>query len=329
MRLALSAVGAAATLAAAAPMQAQSVDRRCTGTFAGPQQIGGDACQKVIDLYKYINVQLGTSVAGGNATLGQGGALGGLGHFAIGVRANAMRASVPDVAATGLQEGPAGSPDNFEVESKWAGLPAVDAAVGVFRGIPLGVTHVGGVDVLMSGAYLPDITVGSVSVATPNGSLKLGVGARVGIVEESLVTPGVSFTLVRRGLPTMSIVADAGSDRSISVEDYHVRTTAWRLVASKNFALVGLSAGIGQDKYHADANLTYDVDGFVPAAPLALGVAPTRTNVFGGVSLNLALVKVVGEVGRASGGDVTTYNTFDTGANDARYYGSLGVRVGH
>src|ERR671932_1206049 len=142
MKVVRFALGAAMTLAVAGPMKAQSIDSRCNGVFAGPGRVGGDACQKVIDLYKYMNVQLGTSVAGGNATLGQGGSLGGLGHFAIGLRANAMRASVPDLAATGLREGPAGSPDNFEVESKWAGLPAVDAAVGIFRGIPLGVTYV-------------------------------------------------------------------------------------------------------------------------------------------------------------------------------------------
>src|SRR5919204_5525221 len=129
MRVAPVVLGAAVTIAAAAPMPAQSVDPHCTtGAFAGPRQIGGDACQKVIDLYKYLNVQLGTSVAGGNATLGQGGALGGLGHFAVDLRANAMRASVPDVAATGLQAGPAGAPENFAVESRWAGLPAVDGA---------------------------------------------------------------------------------------------------------------------------------------------------------------------------------------------------------
>jgi hypothetical protein len=329
MRGVLFALGAAVTFAIAAPMQAQSVDSRCNGVFAGPARVGGDACQKVIDLYKYMNVQLGTSVAGGNATLGQGGSLGGLGHFAVDLRANAMRASVPDVAATGLQTGPAGAPENFTVESRWAGLPAVDGAVGIFRGIPLGVTYVGGIDAIVSAAYLPDITEGSVSVATPNGSLKLGIGARIGIVEESPLTPGLSFTYSRRDLPTMSLVADVGSGRSIGVEDYDVHTTAWRLVASKNFTVVGVSAGVGQDRYRADANLTYNVDGFVPVAPLALAVSPTRTNVFGGVSLNLAMVKLVAEVGRVSGGDVTTYNSFDTEANAARFYGSLGVRVGY
>src|SRR5919199_6269481 len=109
MKVVRLALGAAVTLAVAAPIKAQSVDSRCNGEFAGPGRVGGDACQKVIDLYKYMNVQLGTSVAGGNATLGQGGSLGGLGHFAVDLRANAMRASVPDVEATGVQAGPAGA----------------------------------------------------------------------------------------------------------------------------------------------------------------------------------------------------------------------------
>ena len=42
-------------------------------------------------------------ITGGNATIGQSGALGGLGHFSIGVRVNALQASIPkldNIAAT-------------------------------------------------------------------------------------------------------------------------------------------------------------------------------------------------------------------------------------
>lgn len=320
---------AAVVACVAAPARAQTQDPRCSDpAVVGPALEGGDACQKVVDLYRYMGVQLGTLIAGGNATLGQGGSLGGLGHFAVEVRANGMRGSIPDVARTGVAIGAARS-SAIPVDRKWVALPAVDAAVGVFSGIPIGITHIGGIDALISVAYLPDITSGSVHVSTPGGSLKLGYGARLGVLQETALVPGVSFTWFRRDLPTTTIVASASSTRSVTVRDLEVHTTAWRLVASKHLLLLGLAAGVGRDSYDTRAMLTYDVDGATPSSgPLPLDVSPTRTNVFGDVSLNLALLHLVLEGGRVSGGNVTTYNTFDMNASDPRWYGSLGVRVG-
>ena len=38
-----------------------------------------DACQQAYDLYQFMSPQLGLALAGGNATIGQGSVLGGLG----------------------------------------------------------------------------------------------------------------------------------------------------------------------------------------------------------------------------------------------------------
>ena len=54
----------------------------------------------------------------------------------------------------------------------------------------------------------------------------------------------------------------------------------------------------------------------------------TRTNYFADVSMNLLVLKLVGEVGMASGGSVNTFNTFSTKADASRLYGSVGIRVG-
>ena len=56
-----------------------------------------DACVQAVDVFQFMAPQLGLALTGGNATLGQGGALGGIGHFAIGVRANAFHGDVPHV----------------------------------------------------------------------------------------------------------------------------------------------------------------------------------------------------------------------------------------
>lgn len=320
---------AAVVVAATAPSApAQQVDPQCTDPgIVLPGQPGGDACQKVVDLYRYMNVQLGTLLAGGNATLGQGGTLGGLGHFAVEVRANVMQASIPDVETTGIETGPAQQTE-FATDDKWVPLPVVDAAVGLFKGIPLGITTVAGVDALVSVAYLPEFHSDGVDVTVPDGSLKWGFGARLGVLQETALIPGVAFTYFRRDLPRVTITAEATPTRTASVRDYDVKTKAWRLVASKHFLVLGLAAGIGQDTYDASADLTYNVDGITPARRLALDVNPKRTNMFLDVSLNFPLLKIVGEVGRVSGGDVATFNTFTTPADAARTYGSLGIRLG-
>jgi hypothetical protein len=51
-------------------------------------------------------------------------------------------------------------------------------------------------------------------------------------------------------------------------------------------------------------------------------------NYFGDLAINLMVVKVVGEVGMVSGGDIPTWNTFTTEADASRLYGSVGLRFG-
>ena len=54
----------------------------------------------------------------------------------------------------------------------------------------------------------------------------------------------------------------------------------------------------------------------------------TRTNIFGGVTLNLMMFKLAAEVGQVSGGEIATFNTFDESPTKSRLYGSLGLRFG-
>ncbi len=317
------------TLILAAPAaEAQSVDSRCSDpAIVQTAQEGGDACQKVVDIYRYLGDQLGTLIAGGNAVLGQGGTLGGFPHFTVQLRANFMRASIPDVGAAGISIG-APRRSTYDANEKWVAIPQVDASLGIFRGFPVGVTHVGGVDAIASVAYVPDVTSGAVSISSPGGSLKLGYGARLGIIGESALTPGISVTYLERELPITTIVAREGSN-TLTVGDLHMRAKSWRVVASKSFVVLGVAAGIGQDEYRASAALTYDVEGVLPQHPLTLDISPKRTNMFVNLSLTpFPLVRVVGELGRVSGGDSQTYNRFDPAVGDARLYGSVGLRLG-
>jgi hypothetical protein len=312
-----------------AAMRAQSVDSRCSDpAFVGAGHEGGDACQKVVDVYRYLGDQLGTLIAGGNAVMGRGGTLGGFPHFTAELRASIMRASIPDVAATGITVGePRRS--TYDINDKWVAIPQVDASLGIFRGIPVGITYVGGVDAIVSAAYVPDVTSGSVSIASSDGSLRVGYGARLGIMSETALTPGISVTYLERRLPAVTITAREGAN-SLSMRDLDVKARSWRVVASKSFVVFGVAAGIGQDELRARSALDYDVEGVRPDRPFALETSPRRTNMFVDLSVTpFPLFRLVGELGRVSGGDVRTYNRFDPAADDARVYGSVGLRIGY
>jgi hypothetical protein len=311
-----------------AALPAQTIDSHCTDpAIVGVAHAGGDACQKVADLFNYMNMQLGTWVAGGNPTLGQGGTLGGGGHISIGVRANVMKSTIPSVDEIQVQAGPPVS-SNIPSKDKWVGLPAADVAIGVFKGIPVGLTYVGGIDALVNVAYLPSYTQHSLHVGAQTGKWKLGFGGRLGILQESLLLPGVGVSYMVRDLPTAELSGSDNSGNVVSVSDYRIRTKQWRVTASKKFLFLGVAAGIGQDKYDSKARLTYNVDGITPSSPIALHISPTRTNMFADVSFNLLLAHFVAEIGRVTGGDVTTFNTFSTNASASRNYGSLGIRIG-
>lgn len=293
-----------------------------------------DVCVQAVDLFQFMAPQLGLALAGGNATLGQGGTMGGLGHFSIGARGNVFNGDLPQVNSfpaprTSQSQPPQVLPSKKQV----LGLPVADAAIGIFQGIPLGLTNVGGIDVLVSATYVPTLGDSNSDVAIkPQTSIKWGYGARVGILQESVVVPGVSVTYIKRDLPTTDLTGKS-SQASVHVSDLDVKTSAWRVVASKSFVVFGLAVGAGQDKYDQSAN----VSGTASATLLgtsqtttisqAMAQTLTRNSVFADLSLNMPLFKIVAEGGQVSGGAVNTFNSFSSGkADDSRVYGSVGLR---
>src|SRR6266566_7054946 len=121
-------------------VNAQTPDAQCPA-ITSSQRISQDACQKAIDLFRYLAPQLGTSIAGGNATLGQGGNLGGLGHFSAGLRINAVQGSIPQiqnvtVSVTGETS------TRFDLKTQVIPMPTADLAIGIFKGLPLAITNV-------------------------------------------------------------------------------------------------------------------------------------------------------------------------------------------
>ena len=324
----LSVFGVTGVMAQGAPL----ANPACPGGAAtSSAQVAQDACQQAYDLYQFLAPQLGAAIAGGNATLGQGSTLGGLGHFSIGVRVNAVQGAYPQVDQY-TQSTAGARRSQLQTKDSFIPFPTADAAVGIFGGIPLGVTNILAVDALASATYVPDYTGNSLSVK-PDQSLQLGYGARVGILQESIVVPGVSITYLKRDLPTTTLAGTSGNNQ-LSIKNLNVKTTSWRVVASKSLVVLGFAVGAGQDKFDNQADISATVSN-VPIVGTGTASVPgtkqslTRTNFFGDVSLNLPLFKIVAEAGQSSGGSISTYNTFTGGAADRSLtYFSAGLRFG-
>lgn len=330
---------AAAVMVTVAATTARAQVTGCPAASADQAQNAvRDACIVGGDVFQLLGPQLGLAIAGGNATLGQGGTLGGFPHFVVSVRGNIFAGDIPDFGDASYTPRTDGSatPRTLKTDGQIVGMPVIDAAIGVFKGIPLGLTNVGGVDLLVSAAYVPRIGGdGDDFQIDPENPLQLGFGARVGLLQESLLSPGVAVTFIRRDLPTTDIFGRS-SALDLNIRETSIKTTSWRVVANKNLLMFGLAAGVGQDRYSLGADLSGVVHGAgllgsdVPFGTFGLRHKMTRTNMFADLSMNLPFIKFVGEIGRASGGDVTgVFNSF-SGAevDEARVYGSFGVRIG-
>jgi hypothetical protein len=313
-------IGAAVVLAATA------VTAKAQANSCAPG-LTQDACQKAVDVYQYLAPQLGTAITGGNATLGQGGAIGGLGHFSLGLRVNAVKGTLPQVDDPSATPSLTGAKATaYPTKDAYVPMPTIDGALGIFKGIPLPLTNVGGIDLLASASYIPKIDRDDISI-NPDNPVKFGYGVRVSALQESIVSPGLSFTYLKRDLPVLSLTGTS-SNSTLHIDDLTEKTSAWRIVASKSFILFGIAAGYGQDSYHSSASANATISGQT-SSTISVAQDMTRSNMFADLSLNLPVFKLIGEIGQVSGGTApTTVNTFPAkGIVDSRLYGSLGFRL--
>jgi hypothetical protein len=333
-------LGVAAALLVMASM-ARAQDAACTN--ASPASLR-DACQKATDIFKYLSPQLGTTIAGGNSIMGAGGVLGGLPHWTVGVRGTLIAGSLPEFTSGNAPSATSNQPvqSSYTTSTAPIGFPAFDGAVGVFGGIPLGLTKIGGIDILANAAYVPTINKDDISIA-PATNIQIGYGVKIGLLQESLIVPGVAVSIIQRGLPKTTITSSfasvgggANQRDTLMIKDLDLKTTSMRLTVSKSLILFGVAAGVGVDKYKSSTDINVAINRTILATPQRFGnTTPfhvdsemTRTNIFLDGYLNILLIKLVGEVGMVSGGELTTFNTFDKLPNATRPYGAFGIRVG-
>ncbi len=321
-----------------------AAEAQCPGGAQGSAaQVTQDACRKATDLLGFLTPQLATALASGNPTLGQGGVLGGLGHFSIDIRASAVNGSTPKLDNVNLSATGAVA-STFVSKNQYIPGASLDAGIGLWRGLSLGTTHILGLDGIVTATYLPNLSSAgnsgsnSTTFGVDGSNWKFGYGARVGLLEEGLAWPGVSVAWVKRDLPSISgtgtfQASGTSPAGSFALNDFSIKTTVWRLTAAKNFSIINLSAGYGQDKYEANSTIVGTVNAPAPVGTqTASTTAPfsmTRSNLFVGVALNLVIMKLEGEYGQVSGGTVPTLlNSFGTDPNKSRTYFTVGLRFG-
>lgn len=295
-----------------------------------PGGFAQDACQKANDIFQFLAPQVGVALSGGNVMLGEGGTLGGWGKRSFVLRVSAVDGRVPanDVQLSVTQ--PVAS--DFGAQRAPIPVPSFDAAIGIFRGVPLGLTNVGGIDLLLGATVLPDVSRDEFRVESEGGGVAINYGLRIGILQESALVPGVGVSVVRRRLPTTSIAYYTAND-TLGILDTKVATTSIRLAANKRFGLFGIGAGVGEDRLDSrttlEATLNETVEG-VPSRAVARLVGlqdeTKRGTAFVNVSFGLAMAQFVAELGRSRAGTIReTVNSFgDRRANEGYTYGSVG-----
>lgn len=279
-------------------------------------------CNAAIDATVAFHPVVGLLVSGGNPVIGTAGALGGLGHFSFTVRANGTNVVLP---VTDYDGSTAEVPADEEI---FAPAPLVEAAVGIYRGLPSGLLSI---DLLGSAQLLPTDQIDNFSIdddARRIGDIALGLGygVRIGVLREMGPLPGVSVSIMRRDIPQVRYGSIADGDDYAYAVDLHA--TNLRAIASKRLAILSVAAGLGWDKYTGDATIAFrNPITDLAEPPIEIEPNSSRAMAFLDAGLDLSVLKLVGEVGYQTGDDQdisTDFEDFDT--EKGRWFAGFGLR---
>jgi hypothetical protein len=304
-------------VALASPLLAQTPE--CSAHAGNAERV----CTAAVDATRAFHPLFGMLVSGGNPTIGSAATLGGFGHASLTIRANAVNFVLPDLGYTGSSGTvPAG-------DKLFLPAPLVEGSLGVYRGMTAGLLAV---DLLGSAQLLPTDQIDNVTVAEGarrigSVALGLGYGARVGLLRGLGPLPNISFSVMRRDIPTITYGDVSTADRYSYSVDLHA--TNLRLIASKQVAVLDLAAGLGWDKYTGDAVIQFRdpiTSVLQPNVPVELN--KSRVLGFLNAGLSMSVVKLTGEVGYQGGKDqdlTTDFEEFDT--TKGKFFAGLGLRV--
>lgn len=352
-------LAAALTFAIALPAQAQNellrscaeLDVPVSGLPTTVTEQYQFLCGQVFNSLSNLQPSVGIAFAGGNPVLGTattfGTRFGILPRVSVTARANVALAELPDLfdgysaRLTGSQLGAMGT----------TGIPIGsiqgDVSIGVFNGVSIApmIGGIGSVDLLGSVAMLPQIEDFGLSEAIMN----IGVGARIGILRQGMLVPGISISGMYRRMGEVAFGdLAAGDPGEFST---NLETLSLRAVASKGVLMFDLAVGAGYDKYSSDVDLGWILScetvecvtvngGKVLDLPgrLAGELSTAAWNVFADVSLNLLILNLVGEIGYQKAIDPIDLDALTEAGlpnqpmtteelKGGRFFGSIGLRV--
>jgi hypothetical protein len=297
------------------------------------------------------NVQpvLGIAFSGGNPVLGTastlGRRLGAIPRISVTARVNGAFAEGPDLldgfqgqVDPGSNELPAMGTNSIPVASLQG-----DVVVGLFNGLSFGPAAggLGAVDLLGSVSFIPSAEGAGLDEDVVNW----GLGARIGILKQGLVMPGISVSGMYRNMSEVSFGTIADGDPAEFASD--LRTLSLRANVSKGILLLDLAAGAGYDIYTSDVTLDWVLTCAAgdcgvtevtvrPQAPVTGELQTAAWNVHGNVGLSLLVLNIVGELGYQKAAEViTAADLRDIGGRaptsddlaGGRLFGSIGVRL--
>ncbi|HEX6911688.1 MAG TPA: hypothetical protein VF142_14900 [Longimicrobium sp.] len=331
---------AAAALLCAAPLAAQNdIGTVCTAVPVP----AAEECAIVAQAVDAAQPQLGILLAGGNPILGTastgGVRLGLIPRVSLTGRVNVVAARLPDIRAEAE-----GETEQFAVPA-----PAVGAnlSIGLTQGFSVApmIGGFGAVDLLGSVSVLPLSLLDDFG----DNAFSWGAGARVGLVRESFVTPGVSVSLMYRDLGDVSFgevcsgtevpVGDNRSTCTTTDDDFgevEFGLSNWsaRAAVSKRLLGLGLTAGVGYDKFDTDANFGFRAPGPPVGAEQVyrfedIAVDNDRWSAFLDASFTILVASLVGEVGWMQGSDAISGfpSTSDFDPGEGTWFGSVGFRL--
>lgn len=339
----------------AAPARAQSgLLQSCKNTT--PSQAAGmpgvvdqfhQMCAQVVNSFAVLQPGIGIAFSGGNPVLGSGSTIGTrlglMPRVSVSMRGNLALAQMPQLfekynAAFGEGESlPPMARAGFPIGSVQA-----DAAIGVFNGLAFGV---GAVDFLASVSLVPKVD----KIGLAESIVNYGGGARIGILKQGLLMPGVSVSGMYRKMGTIGFGDIETHPGAVSGD---LENLSLRAVASKGLLFIDLALGAGYDRYSSDVELAWKVSCGTQECrnansgdPLLLqsaidGKLTTSTwNVFVNAGMSLLLVNIVGELGFQKSSDGVGASALEKAGfpanqkltkeamKNGNFFGSIGLRV--
>jgi hypothetical protein len=308
-------------------------------------------CGQVVNALTNVQPTFGIAFSGGAHTLGTsttiGRRLGMFPRISVTARFNAALAQVPDLldgfdpTLSGGEVGPMGT----------VGIPVGslqgDVVVGLLNGASFGpaVGGVGAVDLLGSVSYVPIVE----QVGLTQEIINAGIGARVGILKQGLLMPGISVSAMYR---TMLGDVEFGSvvDGDPAEFSTNLSTLSLRAGVSKGLLMFDVNAGAGYDIYSSDVafdwKLTCPAGECMPGQDVTLTTAEgvsgelktAAWNVHANVGMSLLLLNIVGEVGYQKATEIIDAAALseaglpsqaptDEALEGGRFFVSIGIRL--